>query len=241
MLLLRTSTIFQTYFMTTTFKTTIDDLHKVLRIVGTMLEEPFVDLSSSDDVLTAISNDGALALNTTYSAIQLDSLVSIVTSLSADIDVNANGNFIFIDEMSRALVRAALISVADSLPKDVQIFVLSESTAEAAVYGGEMGNDISVGWDGVLDIDLAAAESGLGDTAVAYIDGNLHEVFLHWVDAVITLQDDDFYITTNKYSDVKIGVLPPGFWTTDRHDRMRQRRAMSDTEGTSVNLIARSF
>lgn len=222
MLLLRTSTIFQTYFMTTTFKTTIDDLHKVLRIVGTMLEEPFVDLSCSDDVLTAISNDGALALNTTYSAIQLESLVSIVTSLSADVDVNANGNFIFIDEMSRALVRAALISVADSLPNDVQIFVLSESTAEAAVYGGEMGNDISVGWNGVLDIDLAEAESGLCDTVVAYIDGDILQAYLHWVDAVNTLQMDGVDLS-DPYDGVKIGVLPPGFWTEERHERMRQR------------------
>ena len=209
--------------MTTTFKTTIDDLHKVLRIVGTMLEEPFVDLSCSDDVLTAISNDGALALNTTYSAIQLDSLVSIVTSLSIDIDINAAGHFDYIDEDSRSVVTAALNSVADQLPDDVQIFVLSEEMAEAAVYGGDVsGGNFMDGWHGVLDVDLAEAESGLCDTVVAYIDGDILQAYLHWVDAVNTLQMDGVDLS-DPYDGVKIGVLPPGFWTEERHERMRQR------------------
>ena len=83
------------------------------------------------------------------------------------------------------------------------------------------GGNFIDGWHGVLNVDLAEAESGLCDTVVACIDGDILQTYLHWVDAVNTLQMDGVDLS-DPNDGVKIGVSASSLLDWERHERMRQ-------------------
>ena len=207
----------------------MDDLNKVLLTHGIFLEDRFGDICTPAGAFSAIRKGGPLALKDEYSEIQFDSLASILSELSLNILNESDEDLDYINDEGKAFVQAALISVADQVPQEARISVLSIDSACAVIYGGECDRDSFEGWLGVLDVDVADAESRFGNTGVVYVNGVVKYVYRDWVEAVKQLQMDAVDLS-DKYNGVDICVLPPGIWTAKLHERVRQRSRERERE-----------
>lgn len=132
-------------------------------------------------------------------------------------------------------VSAAIDELASVLPWE-QIYFLSIGLAEAAVYGGAWGGAVLDGWLDIAEIDVETAEAAWGDTVVVRAKGRPLQVHMNFLEAKewVSCAGGDAEREDGDDEGIAYGLLPPDFWTAERHARQcAKRRAVLCTPNAS--------
>ena len=123
----------------------------------------------------------------------------------------------------------AIDELASALPWE-RIFIMDIVLAEANVYGGAWGGAVLDGLLDIDEIDVETAEARWGDTVAVLVNGRLPQVHMNFLEAkesVSCAGGDKEWETVDKER-IAYGLLPPDFWTAERHTRQcAKRRAQS--------------
>ena len=133
------------------------------------------------------------------------------------------------DETAVEAVSLAIDELASVLPWE-RILIMGIDLAESVVYGGTWEGAVL---DGLLDIDkldVETAEARWVDTVAVLVNGRLHQVHMNFLEAkesVSCAGGDTAWEAVDKER-IAYGLLPPDFWTAERHTRQHaKRRAQS--------------
>lgn len=140
------------------------------------------------------------------------------------------------DEAALETVSVAIDELASVLPRD-RIFFLTIDLAEAVVYGGAWGSAVLDGLLDIAEIDVETAEAAWGDTVAVLVNGRLPQVHMNFLEAKESVSravgDADWEAGDTER--VAYGLLPPDFWTAERHTRQcAKRRAILSTRARGL-------
>lgn len=140
-----------------------------------------------------------------------------------------NTTIIANDETAVEVVSVAIDELASVLPWE-RIFVMGIDLAEAVVYGGAWGGAVLDGLLDIGEIDVETAEAGWGDTVAVLVNGRLRHVHMNFLEAkeLVSRAGGDMEWEDEDEEGIVYGLLPPNFWTAERHTRQcSKRRARS--------------
>lgn len=182
----------------------------------------FVNASTVEDML----NNAAYFANVNYTKSHRFTISQFVARVANEIE---HITFIEDDETAFEAVSVAIDELASALPWE-RIFVMDIGLAETVVYGGAWGSAVPDGLLDITEIDVETAEARWGDTVAVLVNGRLPQVHMNFLEAkesVSCAGGDKEWETVDKER-IAYGLLPPDFWTAERHTRQcAKRRAQS--------------
>ena len=182
----------------------------------------FVNARTVEDML----NNAAYFAHVNYKKSHRFTISEFVARAASEIE---DITFIEDDETAFEAVSVAIDELASVLPWE-RIFIMDIGLAEAVVYGGAWGSAVPDGLLDITEIDVETAEARWGDTVAVLVNGRLPQVHMNFLEAkesVSRAGGDTAWEAVDKER-IVYGLLPPDFWTAERHTRQRaKRRAQS--------------
>ena len=133
------------------------------------------------------------------------------------------------DEAALEVVSVAIDELSSVLPWE-RISFLTIDLAEAVVYGGAWGSAVLNGLLDIAEIDVETAEAAWGDMVAVLVNGRLPQVHMNFLEAKewVSCAGGDTEREDGEEERIAYGLLPPDFWTAERHARQcAKRRAQS--------------